>query len=265
MASPAHVGVVDSFRCGECRIPTVIRPVESACQNPSSSKIDQVNDVWGVARPHEDRWPESALTLAGHCVRRAVIDYLGEDFRRTAAAVFSPPVLERELRLNLTARNALRALRTLERTLEVEYAILVASLRFEGESWSEIGKVLGMSKQAAQSRYGKIATEIVRVCAAGTASQVLEAVLPDAGVPESRTHELASVLQAHYDGSAHRGWSFDHPYPEGGDYLDRSFTDADAFRFDDDFPDETDDQGGRVAVEPRSDPATEFDVDDLPF
>lgn len=58
------------------------------------------------------------------------------------------------------AASALTALRVLEKWIEIEYAFAVAQARLEGDSWSMIGRTLGISKQAAQQRFGEIATKL---------------------------------------------------------------------------------------------------------
>jgi hypothetical protein len=224
-----------------------------------------VRDLWGAAKPREGDWPQGALTLAGHCLRQAVTDYLDEDFRRDAGAAFGPEALDHETHLNRTARNAVMGLRTLERAMEVEYAMLVALIRFEGESWSDVGKLLGISKQAAQNRFGKIATQIQRVCTANGSIEAIAAAFPHWGISESRTHELASVLTDFYRDTGHQGWSFDLPN-SSHDYLDRPFTEDDAIYFDDQDDEKTaEGPEGGVAVDAGDDLEAQFNVDDLPF
>jgi hypothetical protein len=96
------------------------------------------------------------------------------------------PAKQQELRSVATnALNSLAALRWIERSIEVEYAFLIAQARTEGASWAQIGRKLNITKQAAQQRYGEIVSKITPYCV------------------DSHTtiEDLLDVLDEHYQGS----------------------------------------------------------------
>jgi ABC-type antimicrobial peptide transport system ATPase subunit len=71
-------------------------------------------------------------------------------FEREQLAVAPARRLDRELQV-------LGALGSLDRAVRVRIGDLVDICRRQGASWSEIGKQLGISKQAAQERFGSTA------------------------------------------------------------------------------------------------------------
>lgn len=83
---------------------------------------------------------------------------------RTATRKASDPVMETYLRvrktsLNLTTYPPTAAVNAYQRLIEEAdeaIAAVVARLRYNGSSWDEIGEVLGVSRQAANKRYGGV-------------------------------------------------------------------------------------------------------------
>jgi hypothetical protein len=62
---------------------------------------------------------------------------------------------ERDLPKDVNKLDYLNVLRQARATVDAETSSEVAKLRDAGASWSEIGTALGISKQAAQQKYGK--------------------------------------------------------------------------------------------------------------
>jgi hypothetical protein len=138
---------------------------------------------WTYWAPVHDDWHRGAVTSAGVALRRAVADLLQDSV--------DPPdepsgVLE-EWRRVTKPLPALKALRWLERSMELERAFLIAQARVEGASWSQIGRTLDLTKQAAQQRYGDIAEKIAHFCTA-------ESIAGE---------DLVDMLDRHFTGKQH--------------------------------------------------------------
>lgn len=125
-------------------------------------------------------WPEVAPTAAGDELRKSVLR-LGSEYYG-----YAPEDADDEDEDPLGPLNCLAILRWLERSIDVEYAFLIAQARTEGASWSEIGKCINLTKQAAQQRFGEIVDKITPFCT-------------DDGGP-SPEGELEDVLDRHYQG-----------------------------------------------------------------
>ncbi|SDC65714.1 hypothetical protein SAMN05216174_103305 [Actinokineospora iranica] len=77
---------------------------------------------------------------------------------------------------------ALEALRWIEMGLELERAVLIAQARHEGASWSEIGRQLALTKQAAHHRYDRVAKGITEFAG-----------------PEGNFEDLLDYIYANFD------------------------------------------------------------------
>jgi hypothetical protein len=116
--------------------------------------------LWGGIADEE--WAPSAPFLENillrQAVQRVIPESIGLDSIRDLLRAQGRDL--EDLDLHPKATSALSAFRQLEVSIEMEYALLVAQARLEGESWSAIGLALGLSKQAVQQRFGTVAAEL---------------------------------------------------------------------------------------------------------
>ncbi len=77
-----------------------------------------------------------------------------------AAAIFYP--LANPKRRVADPMRALEAARSLQVTVNVGSLAAAAAARAEGRTWAEIGEALGISKQAAQQRFGLLVDDAPR-------------------------------------------------------------------------------------------------------
>lgn len=116
--------------------------------------------MWTHWGPGDDDWAEGALTHAGSALRSAV-----HNLTLGRTPLPRDPVQQQILESEASSTlNSLKTLRWIERSIEVEYAFLVSQARTEGASWSEIGRALNITKQAAQQRFGEICSVIIPFC-----------------------------------------------------------------------------------------------------
>jgi hypothetical protein len=96
-----------------------------------------------------------------------------------AATVFHP-LADRDKRIAYPL-GALEAARCLEEIIEIGCQHAVEVARANGSTWAEIGRALGMTRQAAQQRFGLLATDHSPGCKCGTTAACSAHLVPPKG------------------------------------------------------------------------------------
>lgn len=123
----------------------------------SSNTFDQVSGEWLWFLPEDEEWAEESPSMGGKALRHG-IDLLLTDGRLRLSA------------RPITGLTALEALRWMERSLDLERALLIAQARFEGASWTDVARRIGVTKQAAHHRYGRVVEVLIDLSTSGKAA-----------------------------------------------------------------------------------------------
>ncbi|RKT69356.1 hypothetical protein DFJ66_2575 [Saccharothrix variisporea] len=117
---------------------------------------------WPGYRPDDEEWAESSPSEGGKAIRHGIDYLLTHPWYRFAGRPVTP----------LTA---LEALRWMERALELERALLIAQARFEGASWNDVARQLGLTKQAVY-RYNQVVKDLIAIYSKedGTGEEVMD-------------------------------------------------------------------------------------------
>ncbi|MET9633572.1 hypothetical protein ABZX92_39550 [Lentzea sp. NPDC006480] len=133
---------------------------------------------WPLYTASHENWPSHALSDGAMALR------LGASW-----------LLDAAYRMPRTALNALESLRWMERALELERTLLVAQARFEGASWTDIARHMGLTKQAVHHRYSEHATQIIRLTMSNDYSD----------------EEWTDYIYAHFRAWGSQGWTRTNP------------------------------------------------------
>lgn len=128
----------------------------------ASSFRDDGSWQWAGVSAEDEHWSTSSPSEDG-----------GTALREGVESLFRDPFLK-FCGAPTTALNRLEALYCIERSLELERALLIAEARVRGASWSQIAERIGLTKQATHHRYHKVAEEIAAYASRGLSGEDFE-------------------------------------------------------------------------------------------